>query len=140
MRILILDDYRSHGESLAELLGSIGHEATYAETYSDAEWLLDLLRFDIALLDFDMPGLSGPAVAARLAARFPRIRSVIMSARKPTPARLKEIGSLPFLEKPVPMAVLLELLRDVERELLGVALVQRTAFSVVKYGRQNRHK
>ncbi len=133
MRILVMDDYRSHGESLAELLGAKGHDALYAETYSDAEWLLDLLRFDFALLDFDMPGMSGPAVAQRLSKRFPSIRSVIMSAKTPTGARLAELGGLRFLQKPVATSTLLEVLRQVERDLAGLALVQRSAFSLVKY-------
>lgn len=133
MRILVMDDYRSHGESLAELLGAKGHEALYAESYSDAEWLLNLMRFDFALLDFDMPGMSGPAVAQRLSKRFPSIRSVIMSAKTPAGPRLSELGGLRFLQKPVSTRALLEILCQAERDLVGLALVQRTGFSLVKY-------
>jgi two-component system response regulator YesN len=118
---------------LADLLGSKGHEAIYAESYTDAEWLLDLMRFDMALLDFDMPGMSGPNVAARLAKRYPHVRSVILSAHAPTGERREELGGLPFLAKPVAMESLFEIIGQVARELAGFALIQRSAFSIVKY-------
>jgi DNA-binding NtrC family response regulator len=133
MRILIVDDYKTHGESLADLLSSKGHEAIYAESYADAEWLLELMRFDLALLDFDMPGMSGPTVAAKLTARHPSLRSVILSAHVPTGERLVELGGLPFLAKPVPTTALLQMLEQVARELAGLSLIQRSAFSIVKY-------
>lgn len=133
MRILVMDDYRSHGESLVELLASKGHEALYAETYDDAEWLLDLFRFDAALLDFDMPGMSGPAVAARVSKRVPHVRAWIMSAKAPTGQRLKELGGLQFLHKPVQLEALLALILETERELTGRALVPRSTYSLVKY-------
>lgn len=117
MRILVLDDYRSHGESLAELLHSRGHEALYAANYQNAEWLLELFPFDFAILDFDMPDLSGPAVAARLARRSPPVRSAIMSAQPLTAPRRDELGGLRFLHKPFALARLLELLSEVEREV-----------------------
>jgi|GEM_PF-1964151 DNA-binding NtrC family response regulator len=133
MRILVMDDYKSHGESLAEFLGTKGHEAIYAETCADAEWLLDLMKFDFALLDFDMPGMSGPSVAAKLSKRFPHLRAAIMSAKAPTGTRRNELGSLDFLQKPVRPEALIEVLRRVQEQLAGVALVQRSTFSVVKY-------
>jgi DNA-binding NtrC family response regulator len=133
MRILVMDDYQSHGEGLAEFLGSRGYEAIYAASYADAEWLLALMRFDLAVLDFDMPGLPGPAVAAKLAERFPQLRSVIMSARPPSGPRKAELGSFLFLEKPVPTDALLEIVGRVEKEIAGFSVVLRSVFSVVKY-------
>lgn len=133
MRILVMDDYRSHGESLAEFLAAKGHEALYAETYAEAQWLVDLMRFDFALLDFDMPGMSGPRVAQGLAKRLPKIQSVIMSAKTPSGVRLAELGGLRFLQKPVYTSALLEILGQLERDMAGLALVQRSSFSLVKY-------
>jgi DNA-binding NtrC family response regulator len=133
MRILIVDDYRSHGESFAELLQSRGHEAMYAERFIDAEWLLGLFRFDLAFLDFDMPGLTGPALARKIAERYPEVHSVILSAHVPDGARRLELGELPFLEKPVPAALLFDLIEKLERARAGSALMRRPVFSVKKY-------
>ena len=132
MRILVVDDYRTHGESLAELLQSRGHEAMYAERFADAEWLLGLFRFDIAFLDFDMPGMTGPTIARKIADLYPGVHSVILSARVPEGARRTELGDLPFLEKPVTTAVLFALVERLERERAGSALIPRGVFSIKK--------
>jgi DNA-binding response OmpR family regulator len=132
MRILVIDDYRSHGESLVELLLSWGHEALYAAGYDDAQWLLDLFKFDVALLDCDMPGMNGPAVAEKLAERFPDLRSVIVSARPPGTSRA-ELGSLHFISKPVRPQELLDFLQLMIRERAGCSIVLRSVYSLVKY-------
>jgi DNA-binding NtrC family response regulator len=133
MRILVMDDYRPHGESLTELLQTKGHDAIYAQCFADAEWLFGLFRFDAAFIDFDMPALSGPAVAAILSEKFPSLRSVIISAHAPVGARRVELGDLLFLQKPVPVDTLWELVAMIEREQAGSSLVRRTIYAVIKY-------
>ena len=75
MRLLIIDDDKPHGESLADLLNSSGHEAYFASSLDDAQWLLELFRFNIALVDYDMPVLDGPEVARRLQEHDPELRA-----------------------------------------------------------------
>jgi two-component system response regulator DesR len=130
MRILVIDDDRPHGESLLDLLQSKGHEALYAQTDADARWLADLLRFDLAILDHDMPGTSGLRLAALLTEKFPGLLCVIVSAR---PAAEIPLGGLRFLPKPLPIPALLEMLIDLERQRGGAPLVLRTGFPMVKY-------
>ena len=133
MRILVIDDYQPHGESLRELLEARGHEALYAESYSHARGHLEVLRFDLAFLDLDMPSLRGPIVADLLAERFPGLRSVIVSAHAMTDDRRREVGDRPFLRKPVSIEALLECLARVERELVGLAVVPRSVFPIAVY-------
>lgn len=133
MRILIIDDYRLHAESLVDLLGTLGHEALYAPSYSEAQWLLDLFPFDLAILDFDMPQMSGPAIAAKLAERFPSMRSVIVSAHSLEGARRVELGSLLFLPKPLQPQALAALLQSLQAVDAGLPLTVRRAFPMVKY-------
>jgi DNA-binding response OmpR family regulator len=128
LRILVLDDYRSHGESLTDYLQSKGHEAIFAESYRDVGWLLDLFRFDLAILDHDMPEASGPAVAAQLAERTPAVRSVIVSAREPADLH----AGLVFLRKPVAVEELLRVITAIERERTGSPLVVRSSFQVIR--------
>ena len=139
MRILVMDDYRPHGESLTELLQSKGHDALYAQTLADAEWLLELFHFDVAFLDFDMPLRSGPEVAAVLSDRFPTLRSVIVSAHAPVGPRREELGDLLFLQKPVLLDALWELVNTIQREQAGSSLVRRRAYSIIKY-REDRSR
>jgi CheY-like chemotaxis protein len=133
VRILVIDDYRPHGESLQELLRTEGHEALYAESYKGAQGYLDLLRFDLAFLDFDMPDMKGPVVAGKLSERFPTLRSVIISGHMPEEDLLVELGDLPLLRKPVSPPTLREFLQQVEREMSGLAVVLRSLFPVTPY-------
>lgn len=133
MRILVMDDYRPHGESLAELLQTKGHDAIYAQSYADAQWLFELFHFDSAFLDFDMPALSGPAVAAKLSEQFPTLLSVIVSAIVPAGARRAELRDLPFLKKPVLVEALWDVVAAIERQLAGSSLVRRMVYPLTKY-------
>lgn len=132
MKVLIIDDYRSHGESLVELVHVLGHEAQYAPSYAEAEWLLNLFPFDLALLDFDMPQMTGPMIASELTQRFPKLRPVIMSARAPDKRRKKEIGNLRFLQKPLTREQLQSLFNDLAREKGGCGLMLRASFPILR--------
>lgn len=125
MRILVIDDYRPHGESLQQVLETRGHEAHYAPSYREAEGYLEIVRFDLAFLDFDMPDMKGTAVAARLSERCPSIRSVLISARSSVAESQARERNLLFLPKPVALPDLFECLWKVERELAGYALMLR---------------
>ena len=130
MKILIIDDYKSHGESLVELVHALGHEAQYAADLAEAEWLLDLLSFDVALLDFDMPKMSGPAIADQLVLRYPKVRPVIMSAARLNAERRRRIGDLRFLAKPLTRHTLESLFAEFQRELAGSQLMRRAPMAI----------
>ena len=132
MNVLIIDDYKSYGESLVSMIRVLGHEAQYAPSYTEAEWLLDLFPFQLALLDFDMPVMTGPTIAEKLTKRFPTIRPVIMSARPPDDSRREEIGDWTFLQKPLTRTVLQELLNHLAIEKTGVRLMIRPSFEIVR--------
>jgi PAS domain S-box-containing protein len=66
-RVLIVDDNAINRRLLGRQLQSWGLE--FVETASGAEALASLqagARFDVALIDHQMPGLDGPALAARI--------------------------------------------------------------------------
>jgi signal transduction histidine kinase/CheY-like chemotaxis protein len=67
-RVLVVDDNRDSAESLAALLGLLGHDVRQAY---DGQGGLDLARSwvpDLVLLDLGMPGMNGHEVARRLRA------------------------------------------------------------------------
>jgi signal transduction histidine kinase len=67
-RILIVDDSRDGGESLAMLLRVLGADATLAQSGRQALECVDQLRPDVVLLDIGMPGMDGYEVARRIRA------------------------------------------------------------------------
>jgi signal transduction histidine kinase/CheY-like chemotaxis protein len=67
-RILIVDDSRDGGESLAMLLRVLGAEVALAHTGRSALDCVDTFRPDVVLLDIGMPGMDGYEVARRIRA------------------------------------------------------------------------
>ncbi len=110
MHVLIIDDYPSYGESLAEMVEVLGHRALYVPDYSAATEYLASIEFQVALVDWNMPRLAGPEVALELATHYPTIRPVIMSSVAPSEAERRAIERWLFLAKPVKRDDLLALL------------------------------
>src|SRR5687768_11918143 len=67
-RILIVDDSRDGGESLALLLRMLGTEVALAHSGQAALDLIDGFKPDVVLLDIGMPGMDGYEVARRIRA------------------------------------------------------------------------
>jgi signal transduction histidine kinase len=65
-RILIVDDSRDGGESLAMLLRVLGAEVALAHSGRDALERVDTFAPDVVLLDIGMPGMDGYEVARRI--------------------------------------------------------------------------
>src|SRR5881394_2331650 len=65
-RILVADDNRDAGETLAMLLRLEGHEVHVAVNGLEAVELFEQISPDVAILDIGMPGLSGHEVAKRI--------------------------------------------------------------------------
>jgi CheY-like chemotaxis protein len=65
-RILVADDNRDAGETLAILLRLDGHEVHVAIDGLEAVELFGRVKPDVAILDIGMPGMSGHEVARRI--------------------------------------------------------------------------
>jgi len=136
MRILIIDDHLEHGEALSELLTSRGHEAYFAPSAAEAEWLFSLFQFDLSLIDFDMPDLNGAEVALRLLSRSPQSEAAIMSAHGPGQITPEELRGLPFFPKPIAMEALIEFLVQLALRKSGAPLAIRESFPLQKFDRE----
>jgi two-component system sensor histidine kinase RpfC len=119
LQVLIADDLAANRTVLSRILERAGHKVVAVD---DGEAALDALeggRFDLAILDMHMPGLTGCDVIRQL--RFmeagrPRLTpSIILSADATVQAAAaaEESGAKAFLTKPVVVARLLETIADV---------------------------
>ena len=133
LRVLILDDDRAHGESLTDLLNSRGHEAYFAASFDDACWLLELFRFGLAILDHDMPDVTGLQAAREIIARDPEVRTAVMSAREIGREVSDAPGSVSFLAKPISVETLLALIGRLES---GKSIALRLSFPLQRYPRR----
>jgi diguanylate cyclase (GGDEF)-like protein len=80
-RVLVADDDEDFRSELCQLLEVLGMDVVAQA--ANGEQALEILQnkeVDIALLDLRMPGMGGIATAKRIRHRWPRVRSVILSA------------------------------------------------------------
>lgn len=119
LQVLIADDLAANRTVLMRILERAGHKVRAVD---DGEAALDALedgRFDLAILDMHMPGLTGCDVIRQLrfmeAGRSRRTPSIILSADATVQAATaaEDAGAKAFLTKPVVVARLLETIADV---------------------------
>ena len=118
MRVLIVDDEPLARARLAALLGEC-EGVEIVGSVSDGEAALGSLgelQPDVLLLDINMPGLSGTAVAQRLAGR-PRPQVIFCTAYEEHALKAFELGAVDYLLKPVRLERLRDALQRAQRRL-----------------------
>ncbi|EWY37119.1 hypothetical protein N825_21260 [Skermanella stibiiresistens SB22] len=105
-RILVAEDNAINRRVIEKILQRAGHDAIFASDGDEALDLLDRTRFDIVLMDMNMPAVSGLDVARMY--RFthtdrPHLPIVALTAEATEAARRQcaEAGMDAFLTKPV---------------------------------------
>lgn len=119
-KLLIVDDSKLARMSAAKAMNSlypdwIRLEATNAD---EATNLAKTSAFDVALLDFNMPGRDGLELAAELRSAHPAMPLAVISAnhQEEIVARAKAIGAV-FLPKPLTEQALAEFLKGAISQL-----------------------
>jgi len=113
VRILLVDDEVEIRRLLARRLSRRGYEVTTATGSDQALALLAEGEFDLAILDFMMPGMNGLELAAQCRLRYPDLR-ILMLTGSPVVSEI-EMARYPCLRKP--LENLQELDQTIERLL-----------------------
>jgi CheY-like chemotaxis protein len=102
-RILLVDDDQAVRQTISLLLGIDNHTVIAAADAAEALDLLNGDRFDLVITDFDMPGMLGTELAARIKRQAPAqpILMITACAQKLPPVD-DAVDAL--LEKPFPFA------------------------------------
>jgi PAS domain S-box-containing protein len=113
LHVLVVDDNRDAAESLAELVGLLGHDASVAYDGPTAVARARERPPDVVLCDLGLPGMSGYEVARALRGEGGHARLVAVSgyARPEDVARSAEAGFERHLAKPASPDELERLLR-----------------------------
>jgi len=119
-KLMIVDDSKLARMSAAKALNALHPDWSRLEA-SNADEALSLAKqtaFDVALLDFNMPGRDGLELAAELLALRPSMPLAVVSANHQTEVvqRAREIGAV-FLTKPLNEQALDAFLQDAIRRL-----------------------
>ncbi len=112
--VLVADDHRINQQVIARLLTRAGHRAVVVDSGEAVLRELDRAFFDVVVLDLNMPGMGGLAVARGLSRSGQRPRLVALTADATTGARdaCLAAGFDSFLTKPVDGTRLLAALHD----------------------------
>lgn len=112
MRVLIADDQKNVGVTLADLVVRCGHEVLEVVS-SGLEAIQSYSRHrpDIVLMDYAMPRLNGATACRMILAKDPSARIILVSGVAPT-ASLEKHGAIAVLAKPVVLERLYAALYD----------------------------
>ena len=110
MRVLIADDQKSVGTSLAEMVRRCQHEVVEVVS-SGLEAIHAYGRHhpDVVLMDYQMPKLNGVTACRNIMAKYPEARVILVSG---TPREIAGSGALAVLVKPVKLDALYGALYD----------------------------
>ena len=101
MRVLIADDQKSVGTSLAELVGCCNHEVVeIVGSGLEAIHAYTKHQPDVVLMDYSMPRLNGATACRNILARDPAARIILVSGWSPS-NEVGAAGALTILTKPV---------------------------------------
>lgn len=118
MRVLIADDQRSVGTSLAELVRHCNHDIV-AVVGSGVEAIQAYGQHhpDIVLMDYWMPKLNGATACRNIIAKDPGARVILVSGWLPSNVMVSDSGALALLPKPVDLKDLAVTLDNVAQTL-----------------------
>jgi len=106
MRVLIADDQKSVGTSLAEMVGLCHHQVVeVVSTGMEAIQAYDRHRPDVVLMDYRMPKLNGITACRYILAKDPNARVILISGWS-APVEPEASGAIAILAKPVALPML----------------------------------
>ena len=110
--ILLVEDEPRLRQTLARSLAGRDFRVLEATTAAEAIAAMTDHRFDLMLLDINLPDATGWDVLRGLPRADHQLPVVVMSAVPPNPARLREFRPFGILHKPFPIDALLRLIRS----------------------------
>lgn len=115
MDILLIEDEPHVRSALARSLRAHGHAVTEGETAHDGLAAIGKARFDLLLLDINLPDATGwDILRARQSDPNDDIPAIVISAIPPSVARLREFRPFAVLHKPFPVDSLIRLVERIE--------------------------
>jgi two-component system OmpR family response regulator len=139
MRIVLVEDNLSLAKGIENALKDQGHAVDHLDDGLDADAFLSRQRADVAIVDVNLPRLSGIEIIRRARARRDTIPVLILTARGKTSERVEglDAGADDYLVKPFDMEELIARLRALARRRPEVAQ-SREAVGQLIYDREQR--
>ena len=112
VRVLVVEDDEMVRAVCENFLTSEGYQVWAVETPQEARALAEEVEFDVALLDYGLPGETGVELFLALKQKFPHLIGILMTAGylPHVLEECEEAGFHGFLPKPFALEDLLHLL------------------------------
>jgi two-component system invasion response regulator UvrY len=125
IRVLLVDDHELVRTGIRRILEEAGDMEVVGEA-GDGDEALRIarkLKFDLVLMDVNMPGMGGIEATRRILRLLPTVKVIALTVldEDPFPARLNEAGAVGYLTKGCPAREMIEAIRTVNRGLPYVA-------------------
>lgn len=123
MRILLVEDSRDLSEAILERVRGEGHAIDLETDGAEAESLLRHARFDVVILDINLPSMDGYEVLRTMRARGDRTPVLVLTARSEIDDRIVglDVGADDYMIKPFDFRELLARCRALVRRRTGEA-------------------
>ncbi|MFH1862566.1 MAG: response regulator [bacterium] len=116
IRVLLIDDEEELVSTQVERLAIRNIEAEYVMSGPEAIKRLGEKEFDIAVLDYMLPGMSGVSVVRAIHEQFPRVKILLVTGHLQIHEDQKEnpdIENIDVLIKPIGLDVLISKLQEI---------------------------
>jgi len=140
MRIALIEDNKSLARGIGNALRDQGHAVDHLEDGDLGDLFLARETVDVAIVDVNLPRLSGIDLVRRMRARNDATPVLMLTAMGKTSDRVRglDAGADDYLVKPFEMAELFARLRALSRRRSPVAPMQET-IGTLTYDRQQRN-
>jgi DNA-binding response OmpR family regulator len=137
MRVLVVEDQRALADRIREGLHDQGMAVDVAHDGADALRAVAITRYDVVVLDRDLPRVHGDAVCASIVSGPSTARILMLTAANSVDARVAglELGADDYLGKPFAFAELVARVQSLARRTPSTPpVVARASSSIARAG------
>lgn len=139
MRVILIEDNLNLAKGIENALADQGHAVDHLDDGLDADAFLTHHSADVAIIDINLPRLTGIEIIRRMRARGDTMPALILTAQGKTSERVAglDAGADDYLVKPFDMPELIARLRALARRRPQVAPA-REVVGLLLYDREQR--